>query len=87
MPVYRYAVIEDDGSEGEVFEVEQSINSPVLKKHPENGKRVKRIFDLPNINTKYTPGKERTLSDTAKIKKAGFQILQKDKISGKYHKL
>lgn len=86
MPVYRYITIENDGSEGEVFEVEQSISSPVLKVHPENGKKVKRIFDAPNINTTYTPGKEKSLSDTARIKKAGFHILQKDK-DGSYHKL
>ncbi len=84
MPIYRYITIESDGSEGDVFEVEQSISSPALTSHPENGKKVRRIYDSPNINTDYTPGKEKSLSDVSRIKRAGFRILEKDKISGKY---
>ncbi len=86
MPIYKYVTIEPDGSEGEIFEVEQSIKSPVLKKHPENGKPVKRIFEKPNINIEYTPGREKSLSEISRIKKAGFVVLEKDKISGKYFK-
>jgi len=84
MPIYKYIVIEDDGSEGEIFEVEQSIKSKPITRHPESGKRVKRVFDAPNINIEYTAGKEKSLSDVGRIKKAGFRILEKDKISGKY---
>ncbi len=84
MPIYRYITIEDDGNEGEIFEVEQSIKSKPITTHPENGKRVKRIFDSPNINLEYTTGKEKSLSDISRIRKAGFRILEKDKISGKY---
>lgn len=86
MPIYRYVVIEDDGSDGEMFEVEQSTNSESLKFHPENHKRVRRIYESPNIGIKYTAGREKNLSDISKIKKAGFEILEKDKISGKYFK-
>ena len=87
MPIYTYVTIEPDGSEGEVFEVEQSIKSPTLTKHPENGKPVKRVYESPNINDQYTPGKEKSLSDITRIKKAGFEVLKKDKISGGYYKL
>lgn len=84
MPVYKYITIEDDGSEGEIFEVEQSIKSNPIERHPENGKRVRRIFDAPNINIEYSSGKEKSLSDMSRIRKAGFRVLKKDKISGKY---
>ncbi len=87
MPIYTYVTVEPDGSEGEVFEVEQSIKSPVLTRHPENGKPVKRVYESPNINDEYTPGKEKSLSDITRIKKAGFEVLKKDKISGGYYKL
>ena len=86
MPIYTYITINPDGSDGEVFEVEQSISSKPLEKHPENGLPVKRVFDAPNLNTEYTPGKEKSLSDMTRIKKAGFEVLEKDKISGKYFK-
>ncbi len=84
MPIYRYITIEPDGRESEEFEVEQAISAPPLKVHPENGKPVKRIYDKLNINIDYTPGKEKSLSDISRIKRAGFKVLQKDKISGKY---
>lgn len=86
MPIYRYITIEDDGSEGEEFEVEQSINSEPLTRHPENNKAVKRIYDKLNINIEYTAGKEKSLSDISRIKRAGFTVLEKDKFSGKYYK-
>ncbi|PWM30833.1 MAG: FmdB family transcriptional regulator [Verrucomicrobia bacterium] len=86
MPVYRYATVEPDGSDGEIFEVEQSAAAPALSRHPENGKPVRRIYEAANINSKYTPGREKSLSDISRIKKAGFQVLQKDRVSGKYFK-
>lgn len=85
MPVYRYATIEN-GKDGEIFEVEQSASAPSLKFHPENGKPVRRIYDAPNIQTQYTKGREEKLSDVNYVKTKGFQILEKDKISGKYFK-
>lgn len=87
MPIYKYITIEDDGSEGEIFEVEQAANSDILKTHPENGKKVKRVYESFNLNTEYTKGKEQKLSDPKYIKSKGFQILHKDKLSGNYYKL
>lgn len=87
MPVYKYITIEEDDREGEIFEVEQSINSKPLEKHPESGKPVRRIYESPNLNLQYTHDKELKRSDPKYIKSKGFQILQKDKISGKYYKL
>ncbi|MBO7521923.1 MAG: hypothetical protein J6T16_06760 [Opitutales bacterium] len=86
MPVYRYITLEADGTEGEIFEVEQPAKSPALKTHPENGKRVRRIYDAPNIQTQYTRDREKKLSDIKYIKSRGFEVLEKDKISGKYFK-
>ncbi len=86
MPIYRYITIESDGSEGEEFEVEQSITSQPLTVHPENNKKVKRIYDKLNINVEYTAGKEKKLSDISRIKKAGFAVLEKDKLTGKYYR-
>lgn len=79
MPIYTYVTIEPDGSEGEVFEVEQSIKSPVLTRHPENGKPVKRVYESPNINDEYTPGKEKSLSDITRIKKPDLKSLKRTK--------
>ncbi len=86
MPIYRYITIEEDGSEGEEFEVEQSIISEPLLRHPENGKMVKRVYDKLNINIEYTAGKEKSLADIGRIKRAGFTVLEKDRVTGSYYK-
>lgn len=86
MPIYRYITIEPDGTEGEEFEVEQSISAEPLKFHPENNKPVKRVYDKLNINVEYTRSHENALSDMKRIKRAGFTVLQKDKLTGKYFK-
>lgn len=49
MPTYVYQVINDDGSDGEVFEVVQKMSEAPLKKHPETGKPVRRIPQAPII--------------------------------------
>src|SRR5262245_7246109 len=47
MPMYEYVVIRKDGSDGERFEVMQSIHAPPLKKHPETGAPVRRVISRP----------------------------------------
>jgi hypothetical protein len=49
MPTYVYQVINDDGSDGDVFEVMQKMSDPALEKHPETGQKVRRIPTVPNI--------------------------------------
>lgn len=49
MPTYVYQVINDDGSDGEVFEVVQKMSEAPLKKHPKSGKPVRRIPQAPII--------------------------------------
>ena len=49
MPTYVYQVINDDGSDGDVFEVVQKMSEAPLKKHPESGKPVRRIPQAPII--------------------------------------
>jgi predicted nucleic acid-binding Zn ribbon protein len=49
MPLYVYQVIEEDGSEGEVFEALQGMKDPPLTRHPETGQKVKRLLGLPNV--------------------------------------
>ena len=56
MPIYVYEVINDDGSEGEQFELFQSMSEPALSKHPETGKPIRRVFQPPAIGGKGTDG-------------------------------
>src|SRR5262245_60008809 len=52
MPLYVYQVIEADGSDGEVFEVLQSMSEPALTHHPESGLPVKQLIAAPNVGRK-----------------------------------
>jgi hypothetical protein len=56
MALYVYQVIEADGSEGEVFEVLQSMSDTPLAVHPDNGKPVRRLLSAPNTITRFAAG-------------------------------
>ena len=45
MPTYVYCVVNQDGTDGEVFEVVQRMSDPPLTTHPETGRPV-RVRDL-----------------------------------------
>jgi hypothetical protein len=47
MPMYEYVVIRKNGSEGERFEVMQSMQALPLTKHPETGEPVRRVISRP----------------------------------------
>jgi hypothetical protein len=81
MPLYVYQVIEADGSEGEVFEVLQSMDEEYLTRHPESGKPVRRLLAAPN--TARTLGKA-NLSNS-NLERLGFTRYQKSG-SGTYEK-
>lgn len=72
MPLYVYQVIEDDGSEGEVFEVLQSMSEPTLTHHPETGKPVKQLIAAPNIATKHSDSAMKSNLSNKNLERLGF---------------
>lgn len=86
MPTYLYQTICDDGSEGEVFECTHSMHDQ-LEFHPETGEPVRRVYSVPNLATRYTPGHTRQLLSNENLERKGFTKYQKDKLSGQYHKV
>lgn len=47
MPTYTYQVIHADGTDGEIFEVEQRMADASLTTHPQTGELVRRIIATP----------------------------------------
>ena len=87
MPVYTYREINADGSEGDVFEIEQPVSAGVLTTHPVTGKPVRRLFAAPNLVTQYGEGEiRRKTKDKAYLESKGFTRYEKDKATGTYHK-
>ena len=72
MPLYVYQVIEDDGSEGEVFEVLQGMKDPPLTHHPETGKKVKRLLGLPNVAGDMSEMKMKANLSSSNLERHGF---------------
>lgn len=87
MPIYVYQVINNDGSEGDIFEIEQQMADPHLKKHPVTGEPVRRVFQPPNIGIKYTPGQTAKRLESKNIERAGFTKYERDKLTGAYHRV
>ena len=64
MPTYVYEVIEDDGTGGERFEVDQPMSADPLTAHPLNGKPVRRVITGFRIAGKWSDiGVQDKLSD------------------------
>jgi predicted nucleic acid-binding Zn ribbon protein len=74
MPTYVYVVVNEDGSEGETFEVVQKMSDPPLSKHPETGQPVRRVILAPNINTR---GSGKRYLDPGYQAKHGFTRYEK----------
>lgn len=51
MPTYRYAIVNPDGSDGEIFEVFQRLSDAALTTHPESGLPVRRVPVAPQFQT------------------------------------
>ncbi len=86
MPIYVYREILDDGSEGELLEVEQSMSAKALERHPVTGRPVRRVYLPPALTTKYTPGRTKSLLAEQNVEKKGFTKYVRDKQTGAYHK-
>lgn len=86
MPIYVYQVINPDGSEGECFEIEQSMKDDALTRHPQTGEPVRRVYQAPNLTTKYSPGATKSKLETKNVEKAGFTKYERDKLTGQYHR-
>lgn len=84
---YKYEVIREDGAEGEVFEMEQSMKDPPLTTHPLTGEKVRKVYEPPLLAWKHTPGKVRHLTSNENLEKAGLTKYVRDKMTGRYHKV
>ncbi|CAN5135315.1 hypothetical protein BH11PLA2_BH11PLA2_22860 [soil metagenome] len=86
MPLYLYQVVNKDGTEGEVFEVLQSMKEDALTVHPETGEKVKRIFGTPNAPRTWTDSQGKTKTSDMNLERIGFTKYVKND-QGKYQKL
>jgi len=87
MPIYVYEVVKPDSTGGERFEIQQSMKDDPLTRHPETGEPVRRVFLPPNLATRYTPGQTKAKLENKRLEKAGFTKYERDKVSGKYHRV
>jgi hypothetical protein len=89
MPMYEYVVIRKDGSDGERFEVMQSIHAPALKKHLETGEPVRRVISRPSP-PKVIGGTRQTKPDLSdrNLERLGLTKYKKTRGAGrKYEKV
>ena len=86
MPTYLYQVIKADGSEGEVFECTHSMLD-TLKSHPTTSEAVRRVYSVPHLGVKHTAGNTQKLLSNKNLEQKGFTKYERDKMSGKYHKV
>jgi len=86
MPIYVYQATNADGTEGEVFEVIQTMSAPPLTEHPENGLPVKRLFGTPNAPRTWTDSQAKANLSDKNLDRMGFTKYVKSG-DGKYEKV
>ena len=72
MPTYVYQVINDDGSEGETFEVFQKMADEPLTRHPETGQPVRRVIQPPTIPGRWSDHATKQLLSNKNLERLGF---------------
>lgn len=73
MPLYRYEIINEDGSSGEELELFQRMDEAPLTQHPETGAPIRRLFSVPNVSGKWSDSAIKSdLSNTKKLEHLGF---------------
>jgi len=77
MPTYEYVIINDDGSEGERFEVVQSMKDDALTAHPETGQPVKRIISAPSLSLNHSDTADKSKLSDKNLDRLGFTKYQK----------
>jgi hypothetical protein len=65
-------VIEDDGSEGEVFEYFQLMSAAPLTVHPETGQKVVRVIGTPNAPRTWTDSQGKAKLSDKSLERMGF---------------
>jgi len=85
MPIYVYAIIQADGSEGETFEWLQGINDTPLTVHPETGVPVRRLITAANLGGSWTDMKATSKLSNKNLAEKGFTKYVKAG-DGKYEK-
>ena len=85
MPTYVYQVINDDGSEGETFEVFQKMAEAALTKQPVTGKPVRRVIVAPNIAGNWSDAATKSTLSDKNLDRLGFTKYQRAG-DGKYEK-
>lgn len=86
MPLYEYVIVNDDGSDGELFEVLQKISDRPLTRHPETNKKVRRIMSAPSVKKQYSGGPIKGDTSNKNLERLGFTKYQKSK-TGTYEKV
>lgn len=72
MPVYTYQVMNEDGTEGDTFEIVHGMNDPPLTVHPKTGEPVRRVFAAPHIAGWSHARQAKELTSDSNLEKHGF---------------
>jgi len=86
MPIYTYRWLEGP-HKGSLVEIAHSAKEAPLAMHPETHHALKQVFVAPHLATRYTPGRSQKLLDNKNLEKNGFTKYQRDKLTGKYHRV
>lgn len=77
MPTYVYQIVNEDGSDGETFEVFQKMSDLPLATHPESGKPVRRVITPPIIPGNWSDHASKNKLSDKNLDRMGFTKYQR----------
>jgi hypothetical protein len=77
MPTYVYQIVNEDGTDGPVFEFVQKMSEPALTKHPETGQACRRIPAVPNIPGNWSDHATKQKLSDKNLDRLGFTKYQR----------
>ena len=78
MPVYTYQILNQDGTPGKSFEVVRKMSDPPLKRHPETGEEVTRVYKPVHIAGMTSTLHSKTLLTDKNLEKNGFTAYRRN---------
>jgi hypothetical protein len=85
MPTYVYAVVNDDGSLGQTFEVVQKMTDEPLTVHPESGRPVRRVPQAAHVAGQWSDSAAKSKLSDKNLERLGFTKYQRSG-EGKFEK-
>jgi predicted nucleic acid-binding Zn ribbon protein len=78
VPIYSFEVLDEQGEVADVIEVTQGMSEPLPTSDPASGRPLRRVFQAPNVATRYTTSIQKNKMSDKNLDRLGFTKYKKE---------